>query len=198
MLYQIGAAGYQSPRDLVRRGRTKPDGWHDDMVQLLSDRLVTCVTEAKPGSVQRDAVLKHENRAVTLPMRRVTPEQTAAAKKELDELQKKWPGDSAWQDFLKTIHANEKKGGPGPYDSKLHPYAVMDVDKAVLKRAEEQDTVKDLTIEMHVTRVGEVAMVSCPFELYLAYGQVIKARSAAEQTFIVTIDAAIKGVDFRK
>ena len=111
MLYQIGAAGYQSPRDLVRRGRTKPDGWHDDMVQLLSDRLVTCVTEAKPGSVQRDAVLKHENRAVTLPMRRVTPEQTAAAKKELDELQKKWPGDSAWQDFLKTIHANDTSRG---------------------------------------------------------------------------------------
>ena len=74
----------------------------------------------------------------------------------------------------------------------------MDVDKAVLKRAEEQDAVKDLTIEMHVMRVGEVAMVTCPFELYLAYGQVIKARSAAEQTFIVTIDAAIKGVDFRK
>ena len=31
MLYQIGAAGCQSPRDLVRRDRTEPDGWHDDM-----------------------------------------------------------------------------------------------------------------------------------------------------------------------
>ncbi|MBQ2631977.1 MAG: hypothetical protein IJG13_20060 [Kiritimatiellae bacterium] len=185
MIYQIGAAGCQSPRDLVRRGRTEPDGWHDDMVQLLSDRLVKCVTEAKAMPVQRDVVLKHECRQVSVPMRRVSPETVAAAKKELAALEKKWPGDSAWQDFLAQVHANEKKGGPGPYDSKLHPYAVMDVDRAVLKRAAEQDSVKEYTFEMHVTRLGEVAFVTCPFELYLAYGQIIKARSAAVQTFIV-------------
>ncbi|MBQ3341448.1 MAG: hypothetical protein IJG84_06105 [Kiritimatiellae bacterium] len=185
MIYQIGAAGCQSPRDLVRRGRTEPDGWHDDMVQLLSDRLVKCVTEAKAMPVQRDVVLKHECRQVSVPMRRVSPETVAAAKKEFAALEKKWPGDSAWQDFLAQVHANEKKGGPGPYDSKLHPYAVMDVDRAVLKRAVEQDSVKEYTFEMHVTRLGEVAFVTCPFELYLAYGQIIKARSAAVQTFIV-------------
>ena len=186
MLYQIGAAGCQSPRDLVRRDRTEPDGWHDDTVQLLSDRLVACVQGARPGPVCTDATLKYENRLVTVPMRRVTPEQVAAAQKELDALQKKWPGDAAWQDFLAQVHANEAKDGPGPYDSKLHPYAVMAVDKAVLKRAAEQDTVKELTFEMHVTRIGEVAFVTCPFELYLAYGQTIKARSAAAQTFVVT------------
>ena len=186
MLYQIGAAGCQSPRDLVRRNRTEPDGWHDDMVQLLSDRLVACVKGAAPTPVGGGSVLKFENRKVTVPMRRVTPEQVVAAKKELDELSRKWPGDSAWQDFLKKVHANEAKGGPGPDDSKLHPYAVMSVHRAVLSRATEQDKVKDLTFEMHVTRVGDVAMVTCPFELYLAYGQVIKARSPAAQTFIVT------------
>ena len=156
------------------------------MVQLLSDRLVACVKGAAPVPVGGGSVLRFENRKVTVPMRRVTPEQVAAAKKELDELSRKWPGDSAWQDFLKMVHANEAKGGPGPYDSKLHPYAVMSVDRAVLSRAAEQDKVKDLTFEMHVTRVGDVAMVTCPFELYLAYGQVIKARSPAAQTFIVT------------
>ena len=186
MLYQIGAAGCQSPRDLVRRGRTEPDGWHDDMVQLLSDRLVACVKEARPEPVRTDVVIRHENRTVTVPMRRVTEEDVAAARKSLAELEKKWPGDSAWQDFLAMVHANEKKDGPGPYDSKLHPYAVMDVDKAVLKRAAEQDTVKEYSFEMHVARIGDVAFVTCPFELYLAYGQVIKARSAATQTFIVT------------
>ena len=186
MIYQIGAAGCQSPRDLVRRDRTEPDGWHEDMVELLSDRLVECVAEAKTESVQTDAVLKYENRSVTVPMRRVSEKEVAAAKKELDELGKKWPGDSAWQDFLAQVHAKEAKGGPGPYDSKLHPYAVMDVDKAVLRRAEEQDVVKDLTFEMHVTRIGDVVFVTCPFELYLAYGQIIKARSAAAQTFIVS------------
>ena len=185
MIYQIGAAGCQSPRDLVRSDRTEPDGWHDDMVQLLSDRLVQCVKEAKLSPVQKDAVLKYENRTVSVPMRRVSEQDVAAAEKSLAELGKKWPGDSAWQDFLAMTHRNEAKGGPGPYDSKLHPYAVMDVDKAVLARAKEQDTVKEYTFEMHVTRIGDVAFVTCPFELYLMYGQVIKARSAAVQTFIV-------------
>ena len=185
MIYQIGAAGCQSPRDLVRRDRTEPDGWHDDMVQLLSDRLVQCVKEAKPEPMQKDAVLKYENRTVSVPMRRVTEKEIAAAERSLAELGKKWPGDSAWQDFLAMTHRNEAKGGPGPYDSKLHPYAVMDVDKAVLARAKEQDTVKEYTFEMHVLRIGDVAFVTCPFELYLMYGQVIKARSAAAQTFIV-------------
>ena len=185
MIYQIGAAGCQSPRDLVRRGRTEPDGWHDDMVQMLSDRLVECVAGAKTAPVQTDAALKYENRSVTVPMRRVSEQEIANAKKELAELEKQWPGDSAWQDFLAKTHANEAKGGPGPYDSKLHPYAVMDVAKAVLKRAAEQDTEKALTFEMHVTRIGDVAFVTCPFELYLTYGQIIKARSAATQTFII-------------
>ena len=184
-IYQIGAAGCQSPRDLVRRGRTEPDGWHADMVELLSDRLVKCVSEASPEPVQADAVLKHERHVVSVPMRRVTPQDVAAAEKSLRELGGKWPGDSAWKDFLAQVHANEAKGGPGPYDPKLHPYAVMDVDKAVLRRAAEQDSVREYTFEMNVTRIGDVAFVSCPFELYLAYGQIIKARSAAAQTFIV-------------
>ena len=34
-------------------------------------------------------------------------------------------------------------------------------------------------------RIGDVAFVTNPFELYLAYGQVIKGRSAAKQTFLI-------------
>ena len=143
------------------------------------------MAEAKVEPVQKDAGLKYENHAVTVPMRRVSEQDVAAAKKNLAELEAKWPGDSAWQDFLAQVHANEAKGGPGPYDSKLHPYAVMDVAQAVLKRAAEQDKEKTLTFEMHVARIGDVAFVTCPFELYLAYGQIIKARSAATQTFII-------------
>lgn len=78
---------------------------------------------------------------------------TAGAKTAMDDFNRKWPGDSALQDFVSQAHANEAKGGPGPYDSKLHPYAVMRVNEAVLNRAAEQDTVKDLTFEMHVTRI---------------------------------------------
>ena len=41
------------------------------------------------------------------------------------------------------------------------------------------------SFEICAMRVGDVAFVTCPFELYLLYGQVIKARSAAKQTFLI-------------
>ena len=52
----------------------------------------------------------------------------------------------------------------------------MDVCRAVIKRAETQDANPFLDIESHIVRIGDVAFVTNPFELYLAYGQVVKAR----------------------
>ena len=42
---------------------------------------------------------------------------------------------------------------------------------------------------MNVVRLGNIAIASNPFELYLYYGQNIKARSKAKQTFIVQLAA---------
>ncbi len=44
-----------------------------------------------------------------------------------------------------------------------------------------------LPIEIHALRLGEVAMVTNPFELYLDYGVRIKGRSPATQTFVVQL-----------
>jgi hypothetical protein len=40
---------------------------------------------------------------------------------------------------------------------------------------------------MHVLRLGAVVFVTNPFELYLDFGQQIKARSRAAQTFVVQL-----------
>lgn len=42
-------------------------------------------------------------------------------------------------------------------------------------------------IEVHAARIGEVAFVTNPFELYLDYGIRIKGRSPAMQTFVVEL-----------
>lgn len=42
-------------------------------------------------------------------------------------------------------------------------------------------------VEIHALRIGEVAMVTNPFELYLDYGVRIKGRSPAVQTFVVQL-----------
>ena len=42
-------------------------------------------------------------------------------------------------------------------------------------------------IEIHVVRIGDIAMATNPFELYLDYGVQIKGRSPAVQTFVVEL-----------
>ena len=46
-----------------------------------------------------------------------------------------------------------------------------------------------ILFDMNVVRLGDIAMASNPFELYLYYGQMIKARSKAVQTFLVQLAA---------
>jgi hypothetical protein len=41
--------------------------------------------------------------------------------------------------------------------------------------------------ELHVLRLGDVAMVTCPFELFIDYGMRIRARSNALMTFVVQL-----------
>ena len=92
---------------------------------------------------------------------------------------------AAWDEFLAKVHENEAKGGPGPYDDKEMDFISREINKAIVQRGKDQVERPDLTFEMHVCRIGDVAFATCPFELYLAYGQSIKARSRAKQTIVV-------------
>ena len=42
-------------------------------------------------------------------------------------------------------------------------------------------------MDLHILRLGDIAIATNPFELYLNYGLQIKARSNAEQTFLVQL-----------
>ena len=185
-IYHLGAAGCQSPRDLVAgRERDGFSGWDEATVDALSDRLVRCVTDAEGRARPCPPILRHRVRSMRLPMRRVSAAEVDEARRQLAAYEAKWPGTSAWDDYLREVRHYEQTQGRFPYDSKLHPYAAMDVCRAVLKRAEMQDAHPFLDVESHIVRIGDVAFVSNPFELYLLFGQVIKARSAAKQTFLI-------------
>ena len=47
-----------------------------------------------------------------------------------------------------------------------------------------------LSYNIHITQVGEIAFASNPFELFLDFGNRIKARSKAHQTFLVSLACA--------
>ena len=47
--------------------------------------------------------------------------------------------------------------------------------------------------EVHIIRLGTVAIATNPFELFLDYGNQIKARSLAEQTFLIQLACGARG-----
>jgi len=65
--------------------------------------------------------------------------------------------------------------------------ARMHVHAGTIRRYREQQTMEIVPIEMHVIRFGNISIVTNPFELFLDYGNRIKARSYAEQTFIAQL-----------
>ncbi len=186
-IYQISPAGCQSPRDLVRHYTTEPDFWHADGVPVLADRLLTAVKTAVLSEIDYAPVLKSIVVPVSLPRRRASYTEYKAAQAELARLTAIMPEDKAFEAFCAETHANEKIDGPGPYDSKLHHYVLIKNEQAVITRYEDQDETPCFTFDMNVIRLGDIAIANNPFELYLHYGQNIKARSKAFQTFLIQL-----------
>jgi hypothetical protein len=63
-------------------------------------------------------------------------------------------------------------------------------EKEVIQRYLRQESANppiSYPMELHILRIGDVAMATNPFELFLDYGLRIKARSYALQTFIIQL-----------
>lgn len=71
--------------------------------------------------------------------------------------------------------------------------AAMHVHAGTVTRYEVQQTIETDPIEMHVLRLGDVAFATNPYELFLNYGNQIRARSKAKQTFLVQLCCGSKG-----
>jgi len=59
--------------------------------------------------------------------------------------------------------------------------------RSIIHRYEHQDSETDYPMELHVLRLGDIAIATNPFELFLDYGLQIQARSRAEQTLVVQL-----------
>jgi hypothetical protein len=59
--------------------------------------------------------------------------------------------------------------------------------QSVKERYELEKVQPELPVQINVVRIGDIVIANNPFELYLDYGERIKARSSATQTFIVQL-----------
>ena len=63
----------------------------------------------------------------------------------------------------------------------------------ILARKEFQELVNTCETEVHIIRMGSVAFATNPFELFLDYGNRIKALANCEQTFLVQLANGAEG-----
>ena len=125
----------------------------------------------------KDAPLRHTVKTVRLPAWRITEEQYLSAKAEYEKYSRIGfvETDDPEDDFIKNTE----------HSSILSRY------EAIIKRYEDDRMYYEP--EIHVLALGDIAFVSNPFELYIAYQHRIQARSPFIQTFAVQLAAATDG-----
>ncbi len=187
LLALCGAAGDQCPRDLVRwvtpetpiadpnvkrphplRRKADPSMYDisgcNKVGKRVSNEILSVLEEITAH--KEEALLVHKVLHLDLPLRKVTLTEFAEA-------------DAA----MRAFSAQARESGSFNFED----IAKMYIHAGAIKRFREQQYRETYTAEIHVIRLGDVAILTCPFELYLDYGNRIKARSYAEQTFIVEL-----------
>jgi hypothetical protein len=160
-----GAAGDQSPHLMYRKAAEERMRRLRKLNRLeeLARRVIAAWEEAYEGARQEqhdDVALIHRVEAVDLPLRVVTGEEAAGARKEVETHtpypERRWT--VAWYQDVIDRHDRQKAGKSEPY-----------------------------RMELHAIRLGDVAIATNPFELFTQYGIQIKARSRALQTFVIQL-----------
>ena len=165
----VAAAGDQTPRLQFRKAaELRMEQLRGlDHAQEMGRRIVAAFDDVAPliaKDMRSDVPLVHLVQQVDLPARIVTAAEYEAAKKTCEEMDaKKVRGHREWY---------------------WRGYQGLIVERYL---AQQKGQWKTFPIEMHVLRLGDVAIATNPFELFLDYGVQIQARSAAPQTVLIEL-----------
>ena len=192
LLTLCSAAGDQCPVDLVRwvepesdvndpnlkrnnppKRKADPSMFDLAGMKKVGKRIANEIIEVYNEGLdepQEDVDFCHEIHMMQLPLRRATLADEIEAKKAI-------------QDYL------QNKDG----DVDFNDYANLLIHLGILQRMELQEKMEVVEIESHIMRLGSIAIATNPFELFLDYGNQIKARSSAEQTFIIQLANGTEG-----
>ena len=181
----VSPAGDMCPRDLIRWVdspvcKNDPNIHRDKVVERRADpsmfEVKGCDKAAKRVATEifwalddveeyvTETTMEHKNITLEMPLRKVTIAEYLEAEKTV-------------KDFFANI-----KG-----DINYEDNARMQIHSGIIARYKLQQTMDLYPIEMHVLRIGDVAFATNPYELFLDYGNQIRARSLAKQTFLVQL-----------
>ena len=188
----ISAAGDQCPRDMIRWVEPEspindPNIERDYVIERTTDPSMFDVSGCKKAarrisdeikyafeevtSYVDEAELIHKTFKLDMPVRRVTIEEKDKAEEAIKNFFEKHQTG--------TINFND--------NAKLH------IHSGILARFEDQETKNIDEIEVHIIRLGNIAFATNPYELFLDYGNQMRARSKAKQTFLIQLCCGSKG-----
>ena len=187
----ISPAGDMCPRDLIRWVDSPvcandPNIHRDEVIERRADpsmfEVKGCEVAARRVATEifwalddvqeyvTETVLKHKNITLEMPLRKVTIAETQAAEKTILDFFANVKGDIDYEDNAR-----------------------MQIHSGILARYKLQQKVDLYPVEIHVMRIGDVAFATNPYELFLNYGNQIRARSLAKQTFLSQLTCGAYG-----
>ena len=185
------AAGDQCPRDMIRWVQPEtpindPNISRENPVEHLADpsmfdvkgctlvgrRIATEILFALEDVTEyiAEAPFEHRVEELTLPVRRVTMAEKDAAVAAIHKF---------IEDNGTTINYQDS--------ARLHVYC------GTVGRYELQQSLHTVDIEVHFLRLGNIAFATNPYELFLDYGNRIRANSHASQTFLIQLSCGAWG-----
>ena len=187
LLALCGAAGDQCPRDLVR--------W------VNSDEPVKDPNISRPNYIERKADpsmfdlsgcrlagrrIANEIIGLYYEANDITSDAEFIHKSFVMDLQLRKASKTEYEHAVREIeyYVNKNK------DKAVFDYkdkAAVYVHVGVINRYRRQQNEETVPVEAHIIRLGDIAIATNPFELFLDYGNRIRARSHAKQTFIMQL-----------
>ncbi len=187
LLGLCGAGGDQCPRDLIRwvdpetpiddpnvkrpnpvNRKADPSMYDVSGCNKAGKRIANEIISVfeEITELKGEAVLEHKVIDLDLPLRKAT----------------KGDYDKAVREIEYYIEKNKDKEKFDFEDNaKMHIYS------GTIARYRRQQMQEIYPIETHIVRFGDIAFSTNPFELFLDFGNYIKARSNASQTFIIQL-----------
>ncbi len=185
-------AGDQCPRDMIRwidpetpiddpnviREKVLPRKADPSMYDIkgtwkigkrVAREIIDVFEEIEDADIQSEGILEHKKLTLDLPVRRVTPSEYHNSVKVVKD----------YFDSVETINFADN--------------AAMFVYAGTISRYKKQEEYNVYPVEIHIARLGNIAFATNPFELFLNYGNQIRARSKAHQTFLLQLTCGDAG-----